>query len=178
MALKRADGAMMEGAAGHVPLLIIEAAGGASHQDAQRGNQQKFVIAKWLAVHPKLLILDEPTRGIDLGAKAEIHRLIAKLAADGLAVLVTRFSTLDQAINRANELSYGLAAYAFTRSAGRVIQLSGSLEAGIVRINSYILAQAELPFTGSKIAAMAVKVAWRGLRHSWSPKRSSKWCEP
>jgi ABC-type sugar transport system ATPase subunit len=52
------------------------------------GNQQKFVIAKWLATKPKLLILDEPTRGIDVGAKAEIHRLIAKLAAEGLAVLV------------------------------------------------------------------------------------------
>ena len=52
------------------------------------GNQQKFVIAKWLATNPKLLILDEPTRGIDVSAKAEIHRLIAKLAAEGLAVLV------------------------------------------------------------------------------------------
>jgi ribose transport system ATP-binding protein len=52
------------------------------------GNQQKFVIAKWLATHPKLLILDEPTRGIDVGAKAEIHSLIARLAESGLAVLV------------------------------------------------------------------------------------------
>lgn len=52
------------------------------------GNQQKYVIAKWLAIHPKLLILDEPTRGIDVGAKAEIHKLIANLARDGVAVVV------------------------------------------------------------------------------------------
>lgn len=52
------------------------------------GNQQKVVIARWLALSPRLLILDEPTRGIDVGAKAEIHALIAKLAEDGLAVLV------------------------------------------------------------------------------------------
>ena len=52
------------------------------------GNQQKIVIAKWLAVAPKLLILDEPTRGVDVGAKAEIHGLIAKLAESGLAVIV------------------------------------------------------------------------------------------
>jgi ribose transport system ATP-binding protein len=52
------------------------------------GNQQKCVIAKWLAANPRLLIMDEPTRGIDVGAKAEIHALITRLAADGLAVLV------------------------------------------------------------------------------------------
>ena len=52
------------------------------------GNQQKIVIAKWLATEAKLLILDEPTRGIDVGAKAEIHRLIADLAALGMAILV------------------------------------------------------------------------------------------
>jgi len=52
------------------------------------GNQQKVVIARWLALAPRLLILDEPTRGIDVGAKAEIHALIAKLAEEGLAVLV------------------------------------------------------------------------------------------
>ncbi|HKJ95020.1 MAG TPA: sugar ABC transporter ATP-binding protein [Gammaproteobacteria bacterium] len=52
------------------------------------GNQQKFVIAKWMATKPKLLILDEPTRGIDVGSKSEIHKLIARLAESGLAVLV------------------------------------------------------------------------------------------
>ena len=45
------------------------------------GNQQKVVLAKWLATDPRVLILDEPTRGIDIGAKVEVHRLIAELAA-------------------------------------------------------------------------------------------------
>jgi rhamnose transport system ATP-binding protein len=52
------------------------------------GNQQKVVLGKWLATEPKLLILDEPTRGIDVGAKAEIHRLMGELAGRGLAILM------------------------------------------------------------------------------------------
>src|SRR5208337_2629949 len=52
------------------------------------GNQQKIVLGKWLANNPKLLILDEPTRGIDVGAKAEIHRLMSELAAEGVAILM------------------------------------------------------------------------------------------
>jgi len=52
------------------------------------GNQQKVVLAKWLATEPKLLILDEPTRGIDVGTKAEVHRLMSELAGRGLAVLM------------------------------------------------------------------------------------------
>ncbi|MFF2950119.1 sugar ABC transporter ATP-binding protein [Kitasatospora sp. NPDC057965] len=52
------------------------------------GNQQKVVLARWLARRPKLLILDEPTRGIDVGAKTEIHRIIADLAEEGVALLV------------------------------------------------------------------------------------------
>jgi rhamnose transport system ATP-binding protein len=52
------------------------------------GNQQKVVIAKWLATDPKILILDEPTRGIDIGTKAEVHRIISGLAAQGLAILL------------------------------------------------------------------------------------------
>ena len=52
------------------------------------GNQQKIVIGKWLSMHPKVLILDEPTRGIDVGSKSEIHNLIRDLAAQGYAVIV------------------------------------------------------------------------------------------
>jgi rhamnose transport system ATP-binding protein len=52
------------------------------------GNQQKVVLAKWLATEPRLLIIDEPTRGIDVGTKAEVHRLISDLAERGLAVLM------------------------------------------------------------------------------------------
>jgi len=52
------------------------------------GNQQKVVLAKWLATGPRVLIVDEPTRGIDVGTKAEVHRLLSELAADGVAVLM------------------------------------------------------------------------------------------
>ena len=52
------------------------------------GNQQKVLIGRWLMTNPKILILDEPTRGIDVGAKAEIHRLISRLARQGVAVIM------------------------------------------------------------------------------------------
>jgi ABC-type sugar transport system ATPase subunit len=52
------------------------------------GNQQKVVLGKWLATAPRVLIMDEPTRGIDVGAKADIHQLMRKLAGDGIAILM------------------------------------------------------------------------------------------
>ncbi|MGF1475873.1 MAG: sugar ABC transporter ATP-binding protein [Geminicoccaceae bacterium] len=52
------------------------------------GNQQKVVLAKWLATEPRILIMDEPTRGIDVGAKAEIHKLTSELAGKGIAILM------------------------------------------------------------------------------------------
>ena len=52
------------------------------------GNQQKVIIARWLGRAPSILILDEPTRGIDVGAKAEIHILMRQLADDGMAILM------------------------------------------------------------------------------------------
>lgn len=51
------------------------------------GNQQKVLLARWLVTHPELLILDEPTRGIDIGAKTQIQKLVNKLAADGMSIL-------------------------------------------------------------------------------------------
>jgi rhamnose transport system ATP-binding protein len=52
------------------------------------GNQQKVVIAKWLVTNPTILILDEPTRGVDIGAKAEVHRIVSDLASKGLAIIL------------------------------------------------------------------------------------------
>ena len=52
------------------------------------GNQQKVVLSKWLNTSPRVLILDEPTRGIDVGAKADVHRLIDELAKGGMAIIL------------------------------------------------------------------------------------------
>jgi rhamnose transport system ATP-binding protein len=57
-------------------------------QELSGGNQQKVVLAKWLDTNPRILILDEPTRGIDVGTKASVHRLMSELAARGIAILM------------------------------------------------------------------------------------------
>jgi galactofuranose transport system ATP-binding protein len=67
------------------------------------GNQQKVLLARWLCMNPKLLILDEPTRGIDVGAKAEIQALIRKLASEGLGVLMIS-SELDEIVEGADRV--------------------------------------------------------------------------
>ncbi|ARJ07008.1 sugar ABC transporter ATP-binding protein [Cnuibacter physcomitrellae] len=59
------------------------------------GNQQKIVIAKWLELGPTVLVLDEPTRGVDVGAKAEIYQIISELAAQGLAVVVASSELIE-----------------------------------------------------------------------------------
>ena len=61
------------------------------------GNQQKVVLGKWLSLGPKVLLLDEPTRGIDIGAKEEIYRLMEQLAADGVAILFVS-SEIDEIV--------------------------------------------------------------------------------
>jgi rhamnose transport system ATP-binding protein len=67
------------------------------------GNQQKVVLAKWLSTQPKVLIVDEPTRGIDVGTKAEVHRLMSELAADGVAVLMVS-SELPEVLGMADRV--------------------------------------------------------------------------
>jgi rhamnose transport system ATP-binding protein len=67
------------------------------------GNQQKVVLAKWLARRPTLLIVDEPTRGIDVGTKAEVHRLLSELAAQGVAVLMIS-SELPEVLGMADRI--------------------------------------------------------------------------
>lgn len=67
------------------------------------GNQQKTVLAKWLATKPRVLIVDEPTRGIDIGTKAEVHRLLSELANDGVAVLMVS-SELPEVLGMADRI--------------------------------------------------------------------------
>jgi ABC-type sugar transport system ATPase subunit len=67
------------------------------------GNQQKVALAKWLALRPKVLILDEPTRGIDVGAKAEVHALIDELAHEGIAIILIS-SELPEVLNMSDRI--------------------------------------------------------------------------
>jgi rhamnose transport system ATP-binding protein len=67
------------------------------------GNQQKVVLGKWLATNPRVLIIDEPTRGIDVGTKAEVHLLLSRLAADGVAVLMVS-SELPEVLGMADRI--------------------------------------------------------------------------
>jgi rhamnose transport system ATP-binding protein len=67
------------------------------------GNQQKVVLGKWLARKPRLLIIDEPTRGIDIGTKAEVHRLLSELVAQGIAILMIS-SELPEVLGMADRI--------------------------------------------------------------------------
>lgn len=67
------------------------------------GNQQKVILSRWMCIHPKLIILDEPTRGIDVGAKAEIEALIRKLAAQKIAVLLIS-SEMEEVIRNSDRV--------------------------------------------------------------------------
>jgi ribose transport system ATP-binding protein len=94
---------------------------GAAHQRADElsgGNQQKAVLAKWLARNPRIVVLDEPTRGIDVGARSSIYDIIVRLAKDGVAVIVVS-SDLEEILgisNRILVLSHGKQAGILERS--------------------------------------------------------------
>ena len=67
------------------------------------GNQQKVVLSKWLATEPKVLIVDEPTRGIDVGTKAEVHKLLSQKAQQGMAVIMVS-SELPEVMGMADRI--------------------------------------------------------------------------
>ena len=68
------------------------------------GNQQKVVLAKWLALGPKVLIFDEPTRGIDVGAKSEIYHLMRELAREGVAIWMIS-SDMEEVLNVSDRIA-------------------------------------------------------------------------
>jgi L-arabinose transport system ATP-binding protein len=103
----------------------------ASVSSLSGGNQQKVVLGRWLARRPKVLILDEPTRGIDVGAKAEIYRLIAELAAQGIALMVIS-SEMPELL--------GLADRVLVMAGGRIVAELGRDEASEERILSLAMA--------------------------------------
>ncbi|GAA2107855.1 sugar ABC transporter ATP-binding protein [Actinomadura alba] len=90
------------------------------------GNQQKVLLARWLAMHPRVLLLDEPTRGVDIGTKAEVQDLLDELAVDGLAVLLIS-SDLDELVDGCDRV-------VVLRDGAIVTELSGSeiTEDGII----------------------------------------------
>ena len=67
------------------------------------GNQQKVVIAKWLARNPEVVVLDEPTRGIDVGARSSIYDIIVELAAKGVSVIIVS-SDLEEVLGVSNRI--------------------------------------------------------------------------
>jgi ABC-type sugar transport system ATPase subunit len=92
------------------------------------GNQQKIVLARWLAARSRVLILDEPTRGVDVGAKAEIHSLIGELAAQGTAILLIS-SELPEVLT----LSHRILVLREGRIVGEVVQAQATQD-GLLRM--------------------------------------------
>jgi rhamnose transport system ATP-binding protein len=97
------------------------------------GNQQKVSVARWLATRPRLLILDEPTQGVDVGAKAEIHRIIRQLAKDGMAVLMIS-SDLPEALGMGDRIA--------VMRGGRIAKVFGKSEADAHNVMSIALGAA------------------------------------
>jgi len=112
-------------------LSVRAASTAAPAESLSGGNQQKLVLGKWLATHPDVLILDEPTRGIDVGAKHEIHELMRGLAAGGSALLLIS-SDLPELLSLSDRI--------VVMRAGRIAGELGREEAGQERVLELALA--------------------------------------
>ena len=128
------------------------------------GNQQKVVLARWLAARPKVLILDEPTRGIDVGAKAEIYRLIDELANEGLAIILIS-SELPEIM--------GLSDRIIVMQGGRI---TGELPGGPATTEEQVLALAMVDHLA--VGAHPRHCSWRGqhdrVRHAPAAARAAR----
>jgi rhamnose transport system ATP-binding protein len=88
----------------YVTQLQIKASGvGQRLEELSGGNQQKVVIAKWLATNPRVLIMDEPTKGIDVGAKTAVYRLMGEMVAQGLGIIMVS-SELPEVMGMADRI--------------------------------------------------------------------------
>jgi ribose transport system ATP-binding protein len=105
------------------------------------GNQQKVVVAKWLAAQPKVLIMDEPTRGIDVGAKAEVHALMSHLAQAGMGIIMIS-SELPEILGMSDRI--------LVMSEGRVAAILDRAEANQETIMSYASGEITIPAADSK----------------------------
>lgn len=123
------------------------------------GNQQKVVLAKWLATKPRVLILDEPTQGIDIQAKAEVHRIIGELAAQGIAILLisSDMPELIGACDRVYVMNHGSIA----------AELSGDA------IDQYEIGHAATRSTGSTARDDAVPYAGDAVGDDSPPSQSN-----
>ena len=88
------------------------------------GNQQKVILARWLATHPRILILDEPTRGIDIGAKAEVQRLVLALAEDGTSCVFIS-SELEEVLRTSDRI-------VVLRDRVKVTEFEGEVDEGVI----------------------------------------------
>lgn len=109
--------------------------------DLSGGNQQKLLLARWLAIKPRVLLLDEPTRGVDIGAKSEIYRIISDLASQGVAVLMVS-SELPEVV--------GLSDRVLVMREGRLVgELNGSTGSEITQENIMAFATGALEVAAS-----------------------------
>jgi rhamnose transport system ATP-binding protein len=123
------------------------------------GNQQKVAVARWLATEPAVLILDEPTQGVDVGAKAEIHRLMSELAARGLAIVMIS-SELPEILGMSDRIA--------VMHAGSVVAELERSEATQEKILALALGHVESPrASGSLPPSSHGTGVWASIREFW-----------
>jgi rhamnose transport system ATP-binding protein len=111
------------------------------------GNQQKVALARWLATEPRVLILDEPTQGVDIGAKAEIHSLIADLTKHGLAIILIS-SELPEILGMSDRIA--------VMHAGTIVATLDRVEATQERILTLALGHVPVPIVGADTGTQEV----------------------